>query len=237
MNPATTTVQMHPLKSNFMKVFFVYDRVIKDPDAFILKKISKSYSNKFKEYIDTDLFNTMTLDTLMITLMERNIENPLEWASIKEFDYEKNYSFLRKQFPNMYRDSKPLHMCGIIKGMIYDYSIGDIYVWNPEDDVRQRFDLSSQFGKIKKLKYITGDYEKCVKETKPNILYDWDVDRIYKLDEFSEMNHTFFGIADYGFNFEDDKEDPYKLRHELYKHKNVAFFANLELPESCKYKG
>jgi hypothetical protein len=51
------------------------------------------------------------------------------------------------------------------------------------------------------------------------------------------MNHTFFGIADYGFNFEDDPEDPYKLRHGLHKHKNVAFFANLELPESCKYKG
>jgi hypothetical protein len=213
----------------------VYNRVLKDPDAYILKKVARDYRQKFDSYIDIESINTQTIDALSVTLVERDVINPLQWASIKEFDYDKNYNFLYHQFEGMYYNSPELAMTVIVKGMILDYSFGDIFIWNKEDDIRQKYDIATTFGKSSKINYVTGDFTKLLDDVKPQIVYDWDVERVFKMNEDSSRNDTFFGVSAYGFNFEPGMD--YKLKYDMSYHSNVAFFQVLNAEEKSRYKG
>ena len=215
-------------------LLFVFDRVLKDPDPFIIMTIVNKYPHKFAKFIDIDLFDTLTMDALSPYIVMRQIENPLEWAAIKEFDYEKNYRYLHDRFKNMYRDSKPLHMVNAVKRFINGYCINNIYIWNEKDDERQRYDICSMFPKTDKIKYVTGDYANTLKKLKPNIVYDWSAKRISEVNEYEEFNNIFFGLSNYRFNFE---EDGSTLKYNLNGRANVAFFKVMDINENSLLKG
>ena len=215
------TTTLHTLNLQKADILFVYENVIKNPDAFILKKIVKDFRSKFEEYMDTNIISTLDITPLTLILIDRNDKNVLRWVSKKEFDYESNYNFLHKQFLNMYNESIMLDGGKILLRFIHSFCIGNIYIWNPVDDKRQRYDIVKNFGGPNVM-YITGDLGACIDKYKPKLVYDWDADRIYDLVRTNEHKDTLFGIANYGFNFE--KDNPYLLKNELFMYPNVTYY-------------
>lgn len=232
--------ERHMLECNRLNILVVYDRIIKDPDIFILQKIAKKYYNQFKDYIDMESLLSLDASALAPVLYARKTQNILEWSAIKEFDYEKNYMFLYKEFKEMYRESAELKMVNTLKTFTTSYCIDRILIYNEIDDIRQRYDLFKLFGQSK-IEYITGPMEKILKSIQINIVYDWDASRVAKLNEYEEFNHTFFAIAAYGFNFEEGDPDAWinipTLKYGLSERDNVAFFQTMAFTHESFFKG
>jgi hypothetical protein len=82
--------------------------VIKEPDSYILRKISTVYQKKFEKYIDWKYIASLDDKSLLNSLVNREDPNVLKWISTQEFDYEKNYNFLIKAWKDMYMNSPDL---------------------------------------------------------------------------------------------------------------------------------
>ncbi len=227
-------VTLHRLEMQPIRTMFVYDRVLKDPDAFLMKKLASEYTDQFKEYIDTNQLNTLSLEYLTAALIDRDVKNPLEWLAKKPFDYEGNYKFLKDQFKNMYYASIPLYGWTILDRFTRSFASGDIFIWNETDDVRQKYDIVSNFDNPG-IKYITGDYFECINQIHPNLIYDWDADRVHMLLKDELHEDIFVGVANYEFNF--SKEDRVMLKHNLSYRKNIAYYTLYHSGESATFKG
>lgn len=225
-----------------INMLITYDRIIKDPDLFILQVITSKYYDKFKDYIDMDSLLSLDPNALELLLYNRPQVNILEWVSIKEFDYDKNYKFLYNAFKTMYAESKELKIVKNIKNFLMSYYIDRIFVYNEKDDIRQRYDLSLIFGDSR-IEYIVGPMYDILKKFKIHMVYDWNAKRVSDLVDTEEFNHIFFAIASYGFNFEEieekDKNKIYlpKLKYDLYDRDNVAFFKTMEFTNKSFLKG
>ena len=229
-------MELHEVRLQKTSVFFVFDRIIKDPDPYILKYAATRHKDEYKSLIDTKTINTLEIDTLLVMLIQRNVVNPLRWSSIAEFDYDAEYKKLYDEANRMYIGVPKLPMCRIIQGYIHDFKVSDIYIWNQERDPRQEFQLVNLFPDGKdKIKYITGDYERAIKSSNPSLIYDWSLDRIANLNSCQEHNDRFFGIANYGFNFEDDEH--ITLKYGLSTCRNIAFFIAYKAPLKAKFRG
>ena len=90
-----------------LKILFVYDHVLREPDLFILKK-ALEYKNKFKKYIDIEFLQTNTDESLLESIIARKEANLFKWISINEFDYEKNYNYLYSRWKTMEAESPKL---------------------------------------------------------------------------------------------------------------------------------
>lgn len=228
------------LECNKISILITYDRMIKDPDIFILQKLARSYYNEFKDYIDMESILSLDSTALAPFMFERKEQNILKWVSIKEFDYDKNYKFLYKEFKEMYNESQELKMVKVVKSFLTSYCVDRILIYNETDDIRQRYDLSLLFGKSK-LEYVTGPMDIILKNIPINIVYDWDARRVAKLNEFDEFDNIFFSVAAYGFNFEEERKDAIinipTLKYNLSDRENVAFFKNMTFTKESFLKG
>lgn len=215
-------------------LLYVYDRVIKEPDTFIMRMISSDkYRSQFEKYIDMSSIITVTKDTLAAALSQRSKENPLEWAAVRKFDYEKNYWYLYKKFPNMYEDSDPLVQANSLRMFIHSFCIDNIYVWNRYDDIRQRYDLAELCGNSK-VQYVTGPLDAVLRKFKPNVVYHWSAKEVNDLLEYEEFNNIFFGIANYGFNLDFSNM---MLKYNLWKRPNISTFNVMKYSNKAKFRG
>lgn len=216
-------------------VLFEYDHVLKDPDAFILKTVAIHYPKKFAEYINIPKINTMTYDTLSSELVLRREEDVLKWASLKPFDFQKNYEYLYKKFKNMYRDSRELSMYGSVRTFSHAYCIGSVYIWNRTDDIRQRLDLVNAVGKSEVIKYVTGPLDKVIRQLKPSMVYHHSAKVVADLNEYEDFPNTYFAVANYQYNFED--ESTFYLKYDLPKRKNITIFRVMDAKNANLYRG
>lgn len=219
------------------KVLFVYDHVLKDPDAFILSLIAKHYPTKFKEYVDIVGIRTLDQIALQKQLILRTTEDPLEWVSLKPFDFKANYEYLYKKSKNMYRDSIPLSMYEIVNRFAHSYCINHVYIWNQVEDIRQRYDLLQMLGKNANVEYVTGNYKKVLKKLKPDVVYDYSAKRVAEVNEYEEFNHIFFGVANYQYNFDPPTTLIPLLKYKLSYRKNISDFRVWTIGTPAIYKG
>ena len=237
------SMQNNFLHCKKLNILVTFDRILKDPDIFILQNISNKYYEQFKEYSDMESIMSLSTDTLEQQIYSRSTLNVLKWAATKEFDYEKNYNFLYNAFKEMYIFSKELKMVETLKLFLNSYCIERMLIYNEKDDIRQRYDLSLMFGDSN-IEYIVGPMDEILKKIKIHIVYDWDARRIADLIDTGEFEDTFFGIAGYGFNFEDTddekKKDIFyvpKLKYNLYERENVAYFRTMQFTKKSFFKG
>jgi hypothetical protein len=217
-------------------ILFVYDNVLKSPDAFILKKVATEYRDRFEGFIDFSLIDTNTPESLLLHLVRRNEKNPLKWLATQEFDYDKLYNQLHQGFSNMYRDAERLRLYNRLYSLAASYCIEHIYIWNPEYDVRQQFDLDDILHENKVEYVVNPDLGQTILDIgEVNIVYDWDAERVWELVRTDKYDDTFFGIAGYPFNFE--KDEPDYLIHRLWERSNIAFYPILNINETNKYCG
>jgi hypothetical protein len=215
-------------------ILFSFDHVIKEPDSYILRKISTVYQKKFEKYIDWKYIVSLDDKSLLNSLVNREDPNVLKWISTQEFDYEKNYNFLLNAWKDMYMNSPDLLGKLYIRNYLKSYCIDNLYIWNETDDIRQRYELTSSFGKSK-IQYVTGPLHKVLDEIKVNIVYDYSAKRIAELLEDYPHGEILFGIASYGFNFE--KEGLMKLKYGLNTINNVTTFQIVEPDNVSEFKG
>lgn len=217
-------------------VIFSYENIIRCPDTYILKIISsnKKYKNKFKEYIDFGLLETLSPDALILTLLNRKIKNPLEFFSIKEFDYEANYNYLHDKFDDLYMKSYPLNTITVIGRLIKSYCVDKIYIYNERYDKRQHFDICKLYDNNENVIYCSGDLQEIIDNISSlSVVYDWDADRVDNLTKDGLNSEIIFVLADYGFNF----VKPPFLVNNLSERDNVSFFKVLNPTEKNLYKG
>ena len=81
-------------KLKSIRVLVTYRDIIKTADMYIINLLKTKFRDKFKEYIDYSLLDTLTDEALLLHWVNRPVKNPLEWLAIKPFDYEKNYQLL-----------------------------------------------------------------------------------------------------------------------------------------------
>ena len=162
-----------------LKILFVYDHVLREPDLFILKK-ALEYKNKFKKYIDIEFLQTNTDESLLESIIDRKEANLFKWISISEFDYEKNYNYLYSRWKTMYAESPKLAGYTYLNRYERSDYIAEIYIWNEEDDVRQRFDIANSFDNDKVF-YVTGPLQTVLEQCDINVVYDYDTKRVREL--------------------------------------------------------
>ena len=217
-------------------VLFVYDGVLRSSDTFILRMLVENYYDKFSPYMDLESIRTLTVDALLPLVIARTVKNPLQWLAIKEFDYEKNYTYLREKFVNMYERSPILKHYQVIESFISSYCIGSIYIWSREYDKRIHYDIASfQQNAKKEIRYVTGDMQKVINTIGDlNIIYDCDADRVYDLLKDGNNTDVFFAVAQYGYNLEKSNQ---RLIHNLWERDNVAGFAPNTVTTESIYMG
>ena len=225
-----------PAKVNHANLLFVYDNVIKTPDAFILKLASSKYANKLEEFMYLDMPKTTTLETLTDRLIHRAVKNPIEWLAKKEFDYDKIYNQLKEKSVRVYEDSIYLRAFDTIRIFVKSYCIGRIYIWNPSVDKRQLYDLSGLLdGSNDKVQYVAGSNLRQVIDNigNLNVVYDWDAERIRDIVSTGVYDGILFAVGNYPFNFEPD--NPKKLKYGLDEYDNVSSFTIIDDKEISYY--
>ena len=210
------------LKRQKITAFLTFDRILKDPDFSIMKKYGKS--NEFAPYINSEKIKTLSDKALSMELLTRNIENPLEYFKIKDFNTEKNYKSLYDNYDEIYLNAPELRMFKSLRSYLSSGYLSSIYIWNYTDDKRQRFELYQEFGNNQILKYITGSFMKAVEYAKPTLIYDWSAKRIFELADTENWDQSFLFIAEYLFNFEVSESGLYRLKYHLGDRKNVIAF-------------
>ena len=128
-------------KLKSIRVLVTYRDIIKTADMYIINLLKTKFRDKFKEYIDYSLLDTLTDEALLLHWVNRPVKNPLEWLAIKPFDYEKNYQLLYDKSKRLYIDCEALKFDATLSNYKVSRAIDDIYVWNPTYDKRQHFDL------------------------------------------------------------------------------------------------
>lgn len=217
-----------------LKVLFVYDHVLREPDLFILKK-ALEYKEKFKKYIDITFLQTITDEALLESIINRTESNLFKWISISEFDYDKNYVYLYKRWNNMYEKSPKLAGYTYLNRYAVSDYIEEIYIWNEKDDVRQRYDIAKNFDN-KKIKYVAGPLETVLEQIDINVIYDYNTKRVRELLDTGKFNsRSVFGIAAFGFNFVNDQN--MILKDNLFDYKNAMFFPIINLKSVSFFKG
>lgn len=216
-------------------IMFAYNNVLKCPDAYILDRLCKVYHNKYESYINFSNLDTLSPDAMMPFIASRPKKNLLEWLAIKEFNYEKNYDMLFHKWIDMYERSAELNMYKIAKKFVRSYCINNIYIYNPEYDKRQHFDIINHFSKNQKVQYCTGEIQDVIdKIGNLNVFYDWDIDRVKKLVDSGVNEDTLIAIATYGFNLDDNGLD---LKYNLSRSSQIATFTPYTYNENSKYFG
>lgn len=217
-----------------LKILFVYDHVLREPDLFILKK-ALEYKNKFKKYIDIEFLQTNTDESLLESIIDRKEANLFKWISISEFDYEKNYNYLYSRWKTMYAESPKLAGYTYLNRYVRSDYIAEIYIWNEEDDVRQRFDIANSFDNDKVF-YVTGPLQTVLEQCDINVVYDYDTKRVRNLLDSGKFNsRTVFGVAAYGFNFISDEN--MILKDNIFEYKNTMFFPIINQDLISFFKG
>lgn len=219
-----------------LRLLFVYHNVLKSPDAFILKKMANEYRDRFEGFIDFAPIDLNSPQALLLLVLSRTVKNPIEWLATEKFDYDKIYDQLVKGFPNAYRDSERLRMYESVYNLSRSYCVEKIFIWNEVDDVRQRFDLDELLHNDKVEYVVNKDLYQALKDIGDiNFVYDWDIDRLYRIMNSKEFDNTFFGIAGYPFNF--DKDKPYALKYNMSEKPNIAYYYVHNINETNKYFG
>ena len=223
------------IEPSHANVLLVYDGVMRSGDTFLLHMIVENYYDKFIPYMDLESIRTLSVDALLPLVIARTKKNPLEWLAIKEFDYEKNYTYLQKKFVNMYDRSPILKHYQVIESFIASYCIGSIYIWSQEYDKRIHYDINHFLQMGNSVQYVTGDMQKVINTIgNLNIVYDWDADRVYDLLKDGLNTDVFFAVARYGFNI--NKGDK-RLIHNLWERDNVAPFTPHTITTESIYMG
>lgn len=192
------------LFSSPVNVLVSYNEVLRDPNTFILKLITrrKSLRYQLEKYIDVSRFDNQSDSHNHVALTVRSEKNILKWLATKEFNYESNYSKLYDEYPNMFEDSTPLEMYRALSLSIQQSFVNKVYVYNKVSDKRQMYDLYKTFGKTDKLVYVNGDYLDVIdKMGTIEVIIDNDIDRISPLFSYKRFQKTMFMIARYGYNY------------------------------------
>lgn len=218
-------------------IMFVYDNVLKCPDVYILDKLCKVYRNKYKDYIDFTNMDTITPEAMMPYIINRPKKNILDWLSLKEFNYDNNYKMLHGKWLDMYEHSPELKMYEVIKRFVRTYYIGNIYVYNPEYDKRQHYDITSNISGVGgKVQYCVGENIQDIIDQISNlhIIYEWDIDRVKTLISSGLNDNLKIFLANYKFNFEEDR---FTLKYGLSDSNQIGIFSPFVYNKETKYLG
>lgn len=220
-------------KLKSIRVLVSYRDIIKTADMYIINLLKTKFRDKFKEYIDYSLLDTLTDEALLLHWVNRPVKNPLEWLAIKPFDYEKNYQLLYDKSKRLYIDCDALKFDTTLSNYKVSRAIDDIYVWNPTYDKRQHFDLQVRHG-LGKIKYVTGELDAVLDKLGDiHLVYDTDADRVQALIDTGKYDMTVFGVAAYGYNFERD----FILKHSLADNVNVSTFPVITITDKYLFNG
>jgi hypothetical protein len=221
-----------PAKINHANLLFVYDNVIKTPDAVILKLAAGKYAKRLEDFMHLELPESTTFDTLTQRLVKRTVKNPIEWLAKKEFDYDKTYNQLKAKSIRLYEDSIYLNSFNSIRIFLKSYCIGKIYIWNDTNDMRQLYDISGLLElKDDKVQYVVSPTLRQAIDSigNVNVVYDWDIDRVNEIVSTGLYDNILFAVANYPFNFEIDNMN--KFKYNLSETENVRPFNVLDKEE------
>lgn len=183
-------------------ILVVFDRIIKDPDMFILDKVIEHYDT-YKDYLNLDPLMLLPKEERYKLMMCRTEVNIFKWLMKKKFNYQESYDRLYKKYKRMYIDIPFLPMTDKIARISKSYLVDSIYIWNPTFDLRQEFEVATAFDtdSARNIFYTKGRYEDVL-ESVDNIgvIFDWNLERIRPLAE-DERNYLYI-IPKYGFNYD-----------------------------------
>lgn len=219
-------------------VLFVYDNVIKTPEAYMLKLAATKYRDKLDEFMHLELPLTSSIPVITQRMVRRTKKNPIEWLAKKEFDYDKLYEELKAKSIKLYEDSVDLKSAGTLKIFTNSYCIGKIYIWNNVYDKRQMYDISGVLDKGHgKVEYVVSPTLQQAIDTIGNlhVVYDWDIDRVYEMVSTGLNEDILFAVANYPFNF--NLDNPNVFKYDMANHKNVAPFVVYHDNEEANYYG
>lgn len=205
-------------------MFVVFNKIIKDPDFFILDDIIRNI-NLYGEYFDLDKLQYVPPTVRYGLSVSRPEKNLLKWLMKKDCDWQTTYNLLYDNEQFLYINSPFLDMAPRLLNVANSYVIEEIYIWNEVFDKRQAFELSAMYPSNidKNILYITGDYDKAIKSINNlRAVFDYDIDRLIGLIE--ERDDIIFGVANYGFNYKSTEND-YSLKYNADAYKNVGTFS------------
>lgn len=213
-------LQNAPAKSS---MFVTFDRIIKDPDFFILDEIIRNI-DLYGEYFDLENLKLIPPDVRYGMIISRREKNLFEWLLKKDCDYQTSYDLMYQNEKTLYIESPFLNMANTLLELSKSYLIEEIYIWNEVFDKRQSFEISSMYSSLlqKNITYVTGEYNSVINALpKLRIIFDYDIDRLQPLLE--SRDDIIFGLANYGFNYILE-EDHYVLKHNGVQYKNLGTF-------------
>lgn len=221
-------------------VLVEYTDVIKAPDIYILELIKTKLRNKFKDTVDFKTLDTITDESLLLSWVNRPIENILEWITLggKYYNFDTTYSLLIEKLDFLYKDAPVLRFDSVIRNYNVNPDILKIYIWSPVYDKRIHDDIIHNYSHIQKIQYVTGKrLDKVIDKLGPiHLLY---LSRCEYIKDIVELYpQSMFGIAAYGYNFSYDFNDDFGLlKYKLNEFPNVSTFPIIDIGTSSIFNG
>jgi len=193
------------LKESPASIVVSYHGVLRDPNQFIVHQILNDphLHKQLEKYLDFDRFKSMSDNRIDFKLMLREKKNPLEWLSIKPFNYEANYKKLYEHYPNMFEKSIPLPMYRIIVQMMEAKLVEHVYIYAKDYDERIAYDIVKTFGKNDIVKFVNGNYLDVLDVLNGvTTVISGDISEVSPIVTMPKYHQSMVMIARYGYNYE-----------------------------------
>lgn len=214
-------------------LFISYDEIIKTPYPFLLDIIRKNYKDIYKDFIDIERIENLSMEELEVLCSSRTETNIIKYLAISEFDYNKTLWDLYNKYKDIYFHVKPLEIAQILPFLLAQPFIEKVYIYNPFYDTRQHLDCELQFEDMFKVNYVTGDIVECVNSIyRPTMYILNNADQAKRIIDNCDVAYTEILIAKMGYNYKMEngeivtKLDSDKLLNE--KIVKISEFSNIK---------
>ena len=193
------------LRESPVSMVVSYHGVLRDANQFIMHQILNDphLHKQLEKYVDFDRFKNMSDNRIDLKMMLREIKNPLEWLSIKPFNYEANYKKLYEHYPNMFEKSAPLPFYRTIVQMIEAKFVNHIYIYAKDYDERIAYDIVKTFGKNDIVKFVNGNYLDVLEILEEvTTIVTGDISEVSPIVTIPKYHKSMVMVARYGYNYE-----------------------------------
>jgi hypothetical protein len=220
-------------------VFITYEDVIKTPYPFLLNKIDTRLREFYEPFIDVDKFKGLDMNNLLRLCTQRNDRNVFRWLAKKDFDIDGSLKELKDRYFELYKDSELLKIGESVKLMLTQKFTKKIYIYSEVYDIRIHLDIQESFQDMKRVNYITGDFEKVLDKVEGVTSFIVsDFDYVYDIIQKEKADYTNILLGNYGYNFifnEDTNAMEFRLDHKKLIGDRVCKFSTF-IPAEFKSK-
>lgn len=192
-------------------IFIEYERVIKNPDQYLLHRMGNDLSFVYENFMNLDEIKGIDMDNAMTASMlmkTNNIFTSFAKGQLNPMWYD-DYVRLFHLADDMYQHTDLLDIGKSLYSLMYQKFVKKIYLWSPRPDERIIEDITQRHHSRAKVEYVYGDLAGVLKmiPDEVTVFAFGDVEHMNVIKDYEHIEYTEIMYAKYRFNLVKDPDD------------------------------